>query len=217
MSEENKGRFIVLEGIDGAGTSTQIFRVAEHAWERDKYRRMLITHEPTIRAKKIRAELEASGDAFSGGEELARLYTDDRRIHCELDIAPAIAVGQDVLSDRYSLSTICYQQTQGVDLDNLVALHESTSIIVPDVTYFIDVSAKTALERMQNADRSREKFEEPAFLEQLVDTYREMYELNTVDDTLFGPCVYIDGECSIKEVTAQITSDFDTRFSYHNA
>lgn len=69
-----KGAFVVFEGIDGSGKSSQIAKLADEIRVRDKYQPVLLTREPTWRAGEIRKKLAEDRDAFSDGGRLAYLY-----------------------------------------------------------------------------------------------------------------------------------------------
>src|SRR5437667_268896 len=101
------GRFIVLEGIDGAGTTTQADAIA--AALRKKGRQVFVTREPSDLAigKQIRAALV--GKAAFPSDALALLFAADRLDHLEREVQPALRAGTDVICDRYVLSSMAYQ------------------------------------------------------------------------------------------------------------
>ena len=109
------GLFIVIEGIDGTGKSTQLHLLAEKL--RQLGYAVVATREPTNGpyGQKIR-ELFVDRGAVSQEEEL-ELFIADRDQHVKEVIAPALADGCVVICDRYYLSTIAYQGANGMDLD----------------------------------------------------------------------------------------------------
>ena len=145
---EKRGLFIVFEGIDGSGKSTQIGKLADYIREVDKYQDVLLTREPTWRSKELKKLLIQEKDAFSSGERMAQLFIEDRKAHTFDQISSNLNQGVFVLCDRYSMSTCAYQSAQGVNLTRLIDAHRNDSIIIPDLTFFINVPEKIAEARM---------------------------------------------------------------------
>lgn len=201
-----RGLFIVFEGIDGAGTSTQLIKLVEFLEGVDKYQDVLRTHEPW-KSAEIRKKLREDKDAYSDGLKMAELYVNDRMRHSDELIKPNLEIGVFVLSDRYSMSTCAYQSAQGVDLKELIKMHDSSRILVPEITFFVDVSADTARERILTRGEKLEKFErEHDFSRKLVDNYRLLARSNS--NYLFGDVVSINGEQSIENVSLDIQKKF---------
>ena len=203
----------MFEGIDGSGKTSQIARLANYIRGKDKYRDVLLTREPTWRASELRTRLSSDGDAFSDGEKMARLFVQDRKMHYERQIAPALEQKAYVLCDRYALSTCAYQATQGVPLETLLALHEEAGIRRPDMTFFIDVSRDIAEARMVKRGEAKEKFENNAeFREKLIEMYRTLIDRSIREDRLqnvIGPVALIDGNDTINAVEAKIKTLYD--------
>jgi dTMP kinase len=106
------GFFIIFEGIDGTGKSTQLHLLAEKLKQLDYA--VVSTREPTNGpyGKKIR-ELFVDRTAATLEEEL-ELFIADRDQHVQEVIAPALADGSIVICDRYYLSTVAYQGARGI-------------------------------------------------------------------------------------------------------
>jgi dTMP kinase len=100
-----RGKFIVLEGIDGSGTSTIANRLAEH------YQSAVLTYEPTGRpvGELIRKRLKGEWGWNPPAETMALLFVADRMDHIANVIEPALAEGKWVISDRFMYSTMAYQ------------------------------------------------------------------------------------------------------------
>lgn len=204
-----KGMFIVFEGIDGAGTSTQLWELGRYIDNLDKYQDVLKTHEPTRNAANIRKRLEEDKDAFCDGLEMARGYVEDRLGHCEKLIKPKISEGVFVISDRFALSTLAYQKTQGVELNELIDMHGDERFITPDLTVFIDTPYKIAFERRKRSGIRREKFEELEFQRRLESNYHFLFrELHGIT-WLTGSIVEVNGVGSIEEVAKRVGSAFE--------
>lgn len=203
-----RGRFIVFEGIDGSGKSTQIGRLAEYIRSKNKYQEVLLTREPTSHASSIKDVLEKSKDAFEGGDYLTEAFVQDRRSHYNFLIFPMLEKGVDVLCDRFSMSTCAYQQTQGIELAGILKKHEG--IPAPDLTFHIDVSLETALDRIYSRKQGNEKFEREEFLTKLINNYRRL--ANSKDKLIrkvLGEVAIIDGNSRVEKVSAYVRQAFD--------
>ncbi len=167
---KSKGLFIVLDGVDGSGKGTQVKKLAEHLFDRDKSNHIFLTREP-FRSKymlEIRRILKESKDPKSLGPRLTRLFIADRKTHVRI-IQRLLKSGMIAVSDRYKYSTLAYQWAQGLDLQKLIRMHRG--ILVPDLTIILDIPAKAALQRVakdiKKGNRHKEVFEQLAFQEQL--------------------------------------------------
>jgi len=134
--EVKRERFIVFEGIDGAGTSTQLIESVRYLESLDKYQDVLRTHEPW-KSGEIKRKLAEDRDAYSDGLKMAELYVQDRIQHTKELVQPILDKGVFVLSDRYSMSTCAYQSTQRVDLNELIKMHDLSRVLVPDITFLL--------------------------------------------------------------------------------
>lgn len=161
-----KGLFLVVEGIDGAGTTTQIDRYAGYL--RGKGRVVHVTREPSTGpiGAFIRAVLggkqELAGPPAS--DLMALLFAADRLDHVRGEIEPALREGAVVISDRYDLSSLAYQS---VAADGSLPAHEIVSWIRslnrfarrPDVTLVVDVQPEIAAERRRARGAPEELYE----------------------------------------------------------
>ena len=143
MTSPTTGRFIVFEGIDGCGKSTQVERLAaSQGW--------LATREPggTELGGSIRS-LILHGTQEPTPLAEALLMAADRAHHVATVIEPAIAAGRTVVCDRYAASTVAYQGWghEG-DLDQIAAINAiATGGRTPDVTILLDLPVALALVR----------------------------------------------------------------------
>src|SRR5215472_4321878 len=117
MSGESRsagaGRFVVIEGIDGAGTTTQVGRLV------DRLRKSEIdargTREPsdgpvgTLIRQVLAGRVVVPGGRAPGWATMALLFAADRVDHVEAEIEPALAKGSVIVSDRYDASSLAYQ------------------------------------------------------------------------------------------------------------
>lgn len=165
--------FIVFEGIDGCGKSTQARMLAE--WLESRGLPVLLTAEPT--KTKLGGLIR---EILSGREEidpnaLALLFTGDRYEHLATEILPALGEGKIVICERYYYSTIAYQVAQGVDRPWIFEMNKYATN--PDLVIFIDVKPKLAMSRKAG----EEIFEERAFLEKVYNEYVKFADMQRVD------------------------------------
>lgn len=151
-----RGRFITLEGGEGAGKSTlaQALAAALTASGRD----VLATREPggAPGAEAIRALLlEGATDRWSAGEE-ALLLSAARLNHLTTTIRPALARGAWVVCDRYIDSTLAYQGAAGgLDAAKIAQLNAYIDADVPDLTFVLDIDPEHGLARGARVGRDR--------------------------------------------------------------
>jgi len=159
-----RGRFITLEGGEGAGKSTHIRHLA--SWLQGQGIEVVTTREPggTKGAETIRRLIvEGSVDRWDGLTETLLLNA-ARRDHVRRLIAPALERGAWVLCDRYVDSTLVYQGTaKGVDMDALLQLHAlSTGPLWPDLTLVLDLPPEIGLARAAGRAGVETRFEDHA-------------------------------------------------------
>ncbi len=140
------GLFVVFEGIDGTGKSTQLHLLAEKLQQLGYA--VVSTREPTDGpfGQKIR-KLFVDRSAVSHEEEL-ELFIADRDQHVQELIAPALADGCVVVCDRYYLSTIAYQVANGMDPD--IILRKNKDFPVPDLAIILEIEPAQSIHRIQN-------------------------------------------------------------------
>lgn len=149
------GRFIVLEGIDGSGTTTQAARLA--ASLRDAGQPVLATREPSdgpigvVLRQALTRRLVGLSDRV-----LALLFAADRLDHLASVVEPALAEGKVVVSDRYVLSSLAYQGMR-LPLDWVEALNAAAR--PADLTLYLEVDPRTAARRRHGRGGARELFD----------------------------------------------------------
>ncbi len=193
--QKNKfpGKFIVIEGLDGSGSSTQIFRVADFLKENGK--KIHITKEPTnnLIGGLIRGQL--SGDWKSSPECLQLLFAADRAHHLEKEIIPLLKKGITVISDRYFFSTVAFGSAEIKDRKWLININDR--FIFPDLTILIKVSPEICIKRMRESRFRVELFEERKKLEKTWKGYEKLAKE-------FDNIKIVDGEKSIQEISYEI-------------
>ncbi|HSU06424.1 MAG TPA: dTMP kinase [Acetobacteraceae bacterium] len=152
------GRFITLEGGEGAGKTTQSRLLAEALAARGV--RVLRTREPggAPGAEKLR-DLLLNGDVTWSPTAEMLLHFAARAEHVERTIRPALAAGQWVVCDRFADSTMAYQgYGQGADRA-MIATMAGWMGIVPDVTFVLDVAPAVAEERLAGRGGGADRYE----------------------------------------------------------
>ncbi len=173
--------FIVMEGIDGAGKSTQARLLAE--WFRGNGKEVVLTKEPTDTAfgKLIRRLVLTGGregiidGARISHEAEALLFAADRAEHVHKLIKPALKAGKIVISDRYFYSSLAYQWARGLDLEWLIDLNKFA--IRPDLVILLDLPAKESMKRI-NGRSIKTEFDKIAELQRKVrENYLKLAEM----------------------------------------
>jgi dTMP kinase len=200
-----KGKFIVLEGIDGAGTTTQVMRLANYLFDKNKINVPILTREPTLLTeygkeirRRLKGDLLPEEKVIDDGDYWANLYVTDRKWHSENVIVPNINNGLIVISDRHKFSTLAYQSAQGADMEKLIEMHQG--LYKPDLTLFLDVSIDQAFSRMGNRDEGIEYFEKKDFLTKVITQYHHAISLVGEEQNT----VIVDGNKGINEVYQEI-------------
>jgi dTMP kinase len=193
------GYFVVLEGIDGSGTTTQA-ELLGRALERHG-RVPLVTREPTKGAvgTLIRQALEQK--LTLDWQTMALLFAADRRDHAAREIVPALERGEVVVSDRYVLSSLVYQSaTSPLGDAALPWLYElNRGVPTPDLTLVFDVPAEIAEQRRKARGGPAELYETSELQRRLALGYARAGEL------LPGENVQrVRAEESLEQVQAQI-------------
>jgi len=156
----SRGRFITLEGIEGAGKSTQVQVLQRYFLQRDID--VCLTREPggTPMAEKIRALLlDPNSPAMAADTELLLLFA-ARADHLANKIGPALSKGQWVVSDRFTDASYAYQGAgRGVDQTRIHALEQWTQReLRPDLVLLLDLPAQDGLRRAASRS-SKDRFE----------------------------------------------------------
>ncbi|MBP7114537.1 MAG: dTMP kinase [Candidatus Peribacteraceae bacterium] len=162
------GRFIVLEGPDGSGTTTHSAILAETL--RAQGEDVVLTAEPTGSpiGRFIREQLSAK--SIESPSALQLLFCADRAWHIEKVIKPALAAGKTVISDRYVISTLIYGEALGLDPDWLVRVN--TPFLEPDVMIIALPSLHVCLERIMKR-KQLDVFENTTFQKLIYDLYEK--------------------------------------------
>jgi dTMP kinase len=178
-----------LEGIDGAGTTTQLHRLT--AWLEGEGLSVYPTFEPSDGdiGQHIRKIL--SGEGSSHPDTVALMFAADRMEHLQTEILPRLQAGTHVLCDRYVGSSFAYQSMQS-DPQWVRTINRYAR--KPDLTLYLHVDVDTALERLTIREGGkREIFEKRELLTVIAANY----------DSIYG----VGGNAEIKAVVIDATQD----------
>jgi dTMP kinase len=194
-----RGYFIVIEGLDGAGTTTQASRLRD--WLVAGGREVQLTREPSTGPFGAVLRQVIDGRVRMDARAMALGFAADRIDHLSNEsagIEPALDRGQWVVCDRYLLSSLAYQTGQGVPLDWLLAINRLAT--VPDATIFVDTPPSVCLDRIRARNESAGIFDGPDELSETQKRYREAIDR----DAPVGHLIRIDGSSAVESVFAEI-------------
>ena len=193
-----RGLLIVLEGIDGAGTTTQTRRltaaleasgVAVHP-----------TREPSDGpVGRLLREIQTGAHAPVDQTTLSLLYAADRADHQQREVEPALARGAVVISDRWYHSSMAYQGT-GEELRWIVELNRRAR--KPDLTVFLEIAPEEAARRRAEDQRQEEIFDALAIQQRVAAGYRAVIEMLRETERI----EVVDGARPVAQVSADIAA-----------
>ncbi len=188
---------IVIEGVDGAGTTTQAKKLARETG-------MYYTFENTngLVGRKVDEMIK---DGSYSAEAVALGFACDRLIHIEEEVIPKLEKGIDVVMDRYYYSSLVYQSLAGADYNWIKELHREVPI--PDLCVILDADLDTVVERLEKRNGLNNNiFEKKKFLKNVITGYKSL-EMKLQDEI-----VYIDASRSIDEVFQDVYKVVRERF-----
>jgi dTMP kinase len=185
-----RGVLIAIEGIDGAGKSTQA-EILKDRLEKRGFEVVLLK-EPTSSkwGKKIK-EISKNTKSLDPEKEL-ELFIKDRKFNVRNNILPALKNKKIVIVDRYYISTIAYQGARGIDKETIREMNEKFAP-KPDIIFILDIDPEESLQRIK---REREiLFEEENFLREV---RKNFLEIN------INKTYVIDARLGVKEIADKI-------------
>lgn len=199
------GRFIVVDGVDGAGKSTQIERLSGALSALGE--RVHVTCEPSgwpigqLIRRYLRGELK---EGVPGWSSMALLFAADRMQHVEHEIEPHLAAGEIVLCDRYDASSIAYQSAiapDGADRDALMRWIATVNEPArrPDLVLLLDLDPNEAAARRSRRGGEAELYERLDLQRRIRAQYEKLDALRPLDRI-----VRIDAARSVDDVHAEI-------------
>jgi len=192
------GIFIVFEGLDGSGTTTQANLLFKYL--KGQRKKVFLTGEPTRSLIGGLIEGQIAGDWQSSSECLQLLFTADRAYHLEKGIIPLLKKGITVICTRYILSTLAYGSIDIKDTQWLINLNKK--FIWPDITFLLKVSPKICIQRIKKERFHKELFEKEEKLKKVYKNYLKFAKK-------LKSTYIIDGEKPIKEVGKEIKKTYE--------
>lgn len=203
----NKGKFIAFEGIDGSGKSTQIRLLNERMKKEGIH--CYTTMEPTDSPIGSLIHQIMTGRIKTDNKVIAGLFVADRLDHLLNDIngiVNKINEGTTVITDRYYFSSYAYHSVD-MPMDWVIKANEqSSNILRPTVTIFIDISADVAVERIAKNRQHQELFEKKSRLVKVREKYFEAFEKLKDEERV----VVVDGSRSEQEIADDIWEKINT-------
>jgi dTMP kinase len=200
------GRFIVLEGIDGAGTTTQTGLLAKRLREDGVLVRT--TREPsdgpvgTMIRQVLTGRMVSAGGLAPGWQTMALLFAADRMDHVENDIVPFVERGGVIISDRYDASSLAYQSvSSGRGGDATVEWIRTLNRHArrPDLTIVVDIPHELGAARREARGEAAQLYEQNEVQRALAAFYKNLAHHIPGDKIEI-----VDGSGSIEAVAAAI-------------
>jgi dTMP kinase len=196
------GRFVVIEGIDGSGTTTQSKRLAQRLTKEGKLAR--VTAEPSdgpiggLIRQILNGRIVGANNLAPGWSTMALLFAADRMDHVEAEIAPFLQQGGIVISDRYDASSLAYQSVMsgrgGADAVEWIRVLNRYARR-PDLTIVLDVPPQLAATRRTERGEAAQLYEQNELQIALAAFYKDLAKHLPNDRVLV-----IDGSKGIDEV-----------------
>ena len=197
--------FVVFEGLDGTGTTSQIRLLQESFASCGRQDAVHFTCEPTDGSigKLIRKAL--SGAEGFDAKTIAYLFGADRceHIYGKEGILEQLREGKAVFSDRYLFSSLAYQ---GLAAGKELARAINAPFPLPEYLFFFDLSAKTAMERIEKRNIPREIYEKETFQQKVAAEYQSIFQYYTETEPDMR-IIRIDAAQTIAEIHEKIWSN----------
>ena len=180
-----RGRLIVLEGIDGAGKTTQAVRLEEHL--RQQGREVVRTAEPTGFPSGVSLRRALSGADKKSECEMAAMFVLDRiahNIHPTEGLISYLEQGVDIICDRYYYSTLAYQG-QSTDYEWVRDMNlRCPEITRPDVCIYLDLLPEQSLERIRAGRDHLEIYENEETLKRVRNAFLSVFDDPAISDRI---------------------------------
>jgi dTMP kinase len=203
-----RGKLIVLEGIDGSGTTTQLEKAV--AFVGSLGHRAVATREPSqgpiglLIREALLGHLHMSDGTKMDGKTMALLFAADRADHLQREIEPQLARGTTVVSDRYLLSSLAYQAEEA---DRTWVASLARGVLPPDLTILLDVPIEVAARRREAAGRPVERYDADSYLAKVANNYRDLARGG-------ARVVVLDGRGTKDEVAALVCKTIAPLFAH---
>ena len=191
--------FISFEGIEGSGKSTQIDLLESSLKDLGHNVKKLREPGTTLLGEKIREIfLETTNEIIDPITEAFLLYASRNHLDTHI-LRKNLDNGSVVIADRYADATIAYQcYGKGLSIDFVDYIHKESKLLIPDLTFYMDISAKKSKERISLREMDRMESESLEFFEKVRQGYLEI-AVKSPDRI-----VCLDAEKSIEELKTEI-------------
>lgn len=191
--------FISFEGIEGSGKSTQIDLLESSLKDLGHNVKKLREPGTTLLGERIREIfLETTNETIDPITEAFLLYASRNHLDSHI-LRKNLDNGSVVIADRYADATIAYQcYGKGLSIDFIDYIHEESKLLIPDLTFYMDISAKRSKERISLREMDRMESESLEFFEKVRQGYLEI-AVKSPDRI-----VCLDAEKSIEELKTEI-------------
>ena len=214
MTEDARGRFVVLEGIDGSGTTTQVAKLGERL--RRSRLAVRTTREPsdgpigTMVRQVLTGRIVNPGGRAPGWATMALLFAADRMDHVEAEIEPFVAGGGIMISDRYDASSLAYQSVMSgsggeVAVEWIRTLNQH--VARPDLTLVLDIAPDVAAARREERGEAAQLYEQNEVQRALAVFYKNL-ESHLPNDRV----VIIDGAGTVDQVHGRVYAAYASAF-----
>jgi dTMP kinase len=203
------GLFLAFEGVEGAGKSTQVERLAEHL--RGLGRTVVVAREPgsTPLGERIRSLVLDENELGVPARSELFLMLAARAAFVDRVVAPGLARGEVVIADRFELSTLAYQGAgRGLPVEEIRRSNGfATSGIAPHATVLLELEPEEGARRQLAAAKRRDRMEreDPEFHRRVAAGYHELAA------SVAGVC-RVDARGSVDEVGARVLQTLSSRF-----
>jgi dTMP kinase len=202
QQQHQRGLFVVIEGPDGVGKSTQIEACSEVLKSMHGRQSIVATREPT---NAVWSGMEGERKMENRSVEwFTDRFITDRKRHIADVIMPAIESGKHVICDRYYYSTLCYQGAQGGDMQKLI--QHALESVRPDLTIVLMCARETRAARRGKRGTAEDVFERDHELqERVTENYGRLGSLLPESENI----VYVDASDSAEAVMDRILHEID--------
>lgn len=210
-NKDNRGAFIAFEGIDGSGKSTQSALLIQKL--RQEGIPCYATMEPTDAPIGSLIRQVMTGRIKTDNKAVAALFAADRLDHLlnEVDgIVSKIESGVTVVTDRYYFSSYAYNSVHMPMEWVIKANEQSSAILRPSVTVYIDIDPDTALDRIAKNRFRQELFEKKSMLVKVRDNYMKAFKLLEKEEKV----VIVDGNRPQEEIAEAVWNAVKEYFSF---
>tara|TARA_B100001113_G_C21085842_1_gene612057 strand:+ start:916 stop:1533 length:618 start_codon:yes stop_codon:yes gene_type:complete len=193
--------FISFEGIEGSGKSTQIDLLESHLKELGYKVAKLREPGGTLMGEKIRdIFLQDTSEKVDPITEAFLLYASRKHLDQNF-LREKINQGYIVIADRYSDATVAYQCFgKGLEKDFIDLIHNSSNLLTPDLTFYMDISAEMSRERISNREMDRMESESVEFFDRVRQGYLQIASENP------ERVISLDANKSINELKDEIAT-----------